>query len=276
MLYARCFLIALSILALSCGDKTGEPMGATDGGDGGLSSDETAAFEASGGALAVNLEVTTLANGLFSFDPTIDPKRTPSQNASAIGGTARSSFGKPCAKISLSGADVTVSFGAPPGCTLANGDIVSGTVEVALSHAGGTTTATLTLTQVVYDGVPLAGTASFATSDGSTFTVKTSLESSGKSDSADLMLKGSSGSFSLSGTASITQGSTTTALTLTDVIVTEGECYATAGSIGVMMGSASETLTFDATTPQTGKVAVQVGKVMTTLTLPTYGSCPSG
>ena len=266
--------VTLSTLTLACG--AGEPSGATDGGDAGLSSEQTAAFETSGGSLAVNLEMAKLADSLFSFDPTIDPKRTPEQNAAAIAGNARSSFGKSCAKIRLSGADVTVSFGAPPGCTLANGDLVSGNVGVALSHAGSTTTVALTLTQVVYDGVPLDGTASFATSDGSTFTLKTSLDSSGKTDSAELMLTGATGSFSLSGTTSVTKGTSMTTLTFNGLTVALGKCYATAGSIGLTQGSVSETLTFDASTPATGKVTVAIGKLMTTETLPPYGSCPSG
>lgn len=276
MLHRRvCLVVALSALALACGSKTPGPMNGTDGGDAGLTAEQSAAFDTASGSSSVNEEVTRLANNLFDFDPTLDPKKTPSQNASAIGSNTRANLGKSCGKVSLKGTGVTVDFGAPPGCTLTNGDAISGTVNVAVSLAGGTTTVDLTLTQVIYDDVPLSGTASFATTNGSTFTVKSSLTSSSKSDSADLTVTGAAGSFSISGTASVTDAGTSSAITFDGVTVTKGQCYATAGSIGVQQGSVTETLTFDASTPTTGKVSVQIGKVMTTLTLPPYGSCPS-
>jgi hypothetical protein len=270
------FVLTIAALALSCGSPATQPMNGVDGGDAGLTSAESAAFEAGAGSASVNAAMESLADSLFAFDPTIDPKKTPGQNASAIGSNVRANLGKSCGKVTLKGVGVTVDFGTPPGCTLASGDTISGTVNVAVSLAGGTTTMNVTLTQVVFDGVALAGTASFATTSGSTFTVKTSLTSSARTDSADLEVTGAAGSFSISGTASVTNAGTSSAITFDGVTVTKGQCYATAGSLGIQQGSVTETLTFDASTPATGKVSVQVGKVMTTLTLPSYGSCPSG
>jgi len=268
-------VVILSGVALACGSKSGAPSG-TDGGDAALSSADSAAFTTASDALAANEQVAKLADDLFDFDPTIDPKNSPSQNANAIGSNARSNLGMSCGKVSVAGAGVTVAFGAPPGCTLANGDTVSGSVTVALSRAGSTTSVGLTLTDVVYDGVSLSGTASFATTNGSTFTVKSSLTSSTGSESSDLTVTGGTGSFSITGTATVTMGSTSSALTFSGVTVTKGQCYATAGSLAIEQGGADETLTFDSGTPETGKVSVQVGKLTTTATLPAYGSCPSG
>jgi hypothetical protein len=270
------FLVALGVLPLACGSSSGGSMNATDGGDAGLTGGESAVFETGSGAFAVNQQLAELADNLFDFDPTIDPKGTPDQNANAIGSNALSNLGKSCGKVTVSGAGVTVAFGSAPGCTLKNGETVSGTVVVALSFADGTTTVDLTLTDVVYDSVPISGTASFSTANGSSFIVKTSLTSSATSDSGDLTVMGASGSFLISGTATVTMDTTSATLTLKDVTVTKGECYATSGSIVVDEGAIEETLTFDSSTPQTGQVSVLVGKVTTTRALPAYGSCPSG
>jgi hypothetical protein len=276
MLKPRAFsVLALSTLALACGSKSSGTTGTTDAGDAALSSEQSAVFSTGSASLATNQQLAELADDLFDFDPTIDPKNTPNQNANAIGKNAQSNLGK-CGKVTVSGAGVTVDFGAPPGCTLTNGDSVSGSVTVALTHSGGTTTLDLTLTDVVFDSVPLSGTASFATTTGSSFTVKTSLTSSESSDSADLTVTGASGSFSISGTATVTMASSTTAITFNGVTVAKGECYATAGTMGVDGGGFDETITFDSSTPETGKVSLAIGKLTTTYTLPAYGSCPSG
>jgi hypothetical protein len=168
-----------------------------------------------------------------------------------------------------------VSFGAAPGCTLAGGTQISGTVNLGVSEASGTTTIALTLTSVVVNGEALSGQASFATTNGSTFNVTSSMTSGAKVHASTLTIIGGSSSFSISGTATVTESGSTSNVTLTNVVHTKGECYATSGSMTVAKGGTSEVLTFEPSTPATGVVSVQIGKHTTTATLPAYGDCPS-
>jgi hypothetical protein len=242
--------------------------------DGGLSDDERTVFILGGGSLAINQEATSLANGLFDFDPTINPSATPAANATSIGQNIQQNLGT-CGKVTVSGATVTVNFGPPPGCTLMNGPTVSGTVVLALSKSGGTTTIAATLTSVVVDGKPLSGTAQFATSNGSTFALTTALTSGTQTDTANLAVTGSANELTLSGTAKEVNGGLTTSLTFTNVTHVDGECYATSGTMTIGEGPIAETITFNASTPATGMVTVQTGKHTSTELLPAYGSCPS-
>jgi len=243
--------------------------------DAGLSSGESTTFNVGGGSMAINEEGTKLADSLFDFDPTIDPTTTAAQNAAAIGANIQMNLGSSCGTVSVMGADVTVSFGAPPGCTLTNGNVVSGAVSLVVSQSGGTTTIALALTSVVCNGEPLSGTASFATTNGTTFAVTTNLTSSDKTDSAQLTVTGRAGSYTVSGTSTLKENGLSSALTFAGLTVALGQCYATAGALTVSSGPVSETLTFDANTPTTGQVTAQIGKRTTTLTLPPYGSCPT-
>jgi hypothetical protein len=242
--------------------------------DGGLSDDERTVFILGGGSLAINQEATNLANGLFDFDPTINPAATPAANATSIGQNIQKNLGS-CGKVTVSGATVTASFGPPPGCTLMNGPTVSGTVVLALSKSGGTTTVAVNLTSVVVDGKALSGTAQFATSNGSTFALTTALTSGTQTDTANLTVAGSATELTLSGTAKEVNGGLTTSFTFANVTHVDGECYATMGTMTIGEGPIAETITFNASTPATGMVTVQTGKHSSTELLPAYGSCPS-
>lgn len=282
-----CVRTILTACALSCMfacSSSSSPAGSSSGGgddgggaseDAGLTSDQNEAFSTGGSSLSVNQEMAVLANSLFDFDPTIDAGATPQANASAIGANIKSALDG-CGTVSVSGASVTVAFGAPPGCTLSGGVSISGTVSVAVSQSSGTTTIALSLTSVVVDGKSLAGTASFATSSGSTFDVTTNLTSGTTTDTAQLTITGASGSFTVSGTAHEMQTGGTSTIVFDDVVVVNGECYATSGSMQITKGIVSETITFDAQTPTTGIASVTVGKHTVTQALPAYGSCPSG
>lgn len=237
--------------------------------------DESNTFGKGGGSLAANQEVSTLADSLFDFDPTIDPNKTPAENAAAIGANVGTNLGTQCGQVTVSGAGVTVAFGAPPGCTLASGPAISGSVSVAVSRSGSTTTIALTLDDVVVNGEAIAGTASFATTNGSTFAVTTNLTSGDKTDAADLTVVGAPGSLTISGTSQVTEAGVKSALTFTNVVHEEGECYATSGSMTVTTVGITETITFNAGTPATGEVTVTIGKRTSTATLLPYGSCPS-
>jgi hypothetical protein len=268
--------VCLAAGPLACSSSSSSDTADSDAGDDdGMTSDETATFQTSGGSLAVNQEATALANSLFDFDPTVVPTATPSQNATAIGANISSNLGTSCGTVTVSGTTVTVAFGPPPGCTMKNGNVVSGTVDLGVSQSGATTTIALTLTDVVSDGESIDGTASFATTNGSTFAVTTSFTSAGKTDAASLTVTGASGAYTISGTSTVTEASSTSAMTYTGVTIAEGVCYASAGSMTITEGAVSETITFLPTTPMTGQVDVQIGKRPFTTTLPAYGSCPS-
>jgi hypothetical protein len=257
----------------SPGSAASDDAGSTD--DAGLSSDEMATFGSGGDSLAAHLETATLANSLFDFDPTIDATSSPSVNATAIAQNIQSNLGTSCGTVSVSGTTVTVAFGAPPGCTLSNGPEVSGTVSVGVSQSGSTTSLALTLTDVVVDGEPLAGQTTFATTNGTTFQVTSTLTSGTKSDTANLTITGASGSFDVSGTAQVTENGASSDITFDDVDHVNGECYATSGTMTVTTGPTSETITFNANTPATGEVTLTIGKRSVPSTLPGYGSCPS-
>ncbi len=112
-----------------------------------------------------------------------------------------------CGTVMLSGTTVTVSFGAAPGCTLANG------VQA-------------------------------------------------------------SGSFTMSGAASGSRGGASTAATFTNVTYRAGDCYRNGGSMAITRGPISLTVTFSATTANSGTGSVTQGRRSATATLPAYGSCP--
>lgn len=267
--FRRTFAALLLSFTAACASSS-TPADATS-----LSGDEETTFGTSGGTLSSNQETVSLADSLFDFDPTIDPAATPDANAAAVGANTKTNLGT-CGSVTVAGATVAVDFGAPPGCTLANGAVVSGKVSVAVSKSGTTTSLALTLTDVVVNGTTVAGQATFATSNGSTFTVTSSLAGATKSETSNLTVVGAASSFTISGTAQVTDSGTTSSVVFKDVVHAKGECYAHSGSMTVTKGLLTETVTFTSNTPQTGQVTVQIGKKTSISTLPAYGSCPSG
>jgi hypothetical protein len=269
-------LTALATFSLACSSSStpARDVTADAGADAALSTVEATVFNNGGSSVTLNQQVSVLADELFDFDPTINPAGTADQNAAAIGANVMASLGT-CGSVKVTGADVTVGFGAPPGCTLPDGTVISGTVDVAVTDAGGTATIALTLDDVVVNGASMAGTASFSTTNGTMFTVTTNLMSGTKTDVASLTITAGKSSFSVTGTATDTEAGVTTKLVLTGLTVTYGECYATAGTVEVTEGAISESYTFNAETPETGQVTLTIGKRSSTKTLPAYGSCPS-
>jgi len=278
-----CSLLLLST-AVACSSSSGSPSangdsandaGATgDDDDGGLSTGETESFGTSSNSLATNQETTTLANALFDFDPTIDPSADAPTNATNVGQHTTTSLGG-CGSVAVNGASVTVNFGAAPGCTLSGGEQISGSVNLALSKSMATTSIALTMTNLDVNGQAIAGTATFATSDGSTFAVTSQTSSSTKTETSNLTIVGAASSFTISGSAQVTEDGVSSVLAFNDVVHVDGECYATSGSMTVTTGPIVETITFNANTPATGEVSVQTGKHTTSSTLMPYGSCPS-
>ena len=258
---------------------TGGGTGASTGGDA-LAPDERDRFDRGADAIEGARALAVLADGFFSLDPTVDPTKTAAQNAQSIEQRLRSlvsDAGVLCGTYSVSSSTVTAAFGPPPGCTLQNGVKVSGTAVATVTQSGGTTAIAFTFTSVVVDGKSLSGTASFATTNGTTFTVAAKLTSGTTTYTVtSATLAGSAGTFTLTGTVTMTTGTTTSTMTFTAVTWKAGDCYPNGGTLKITKGLVTSTVTFSASTPTTGQVTVTTGRKTSTATLPTYGSCGAG
>lgn len=255
-------LLFLSATAIAgCGAAAGDA----------LTADELDAVRESGSSTSVAHQSMVIADSLFDFDPTIDPTLSAEQNATAIRDRIQSQSSG-CGTISLAGTTLTVNFGAAPGCTLANGVTASGSLTAGVSKSGSTITVALSFASLVVNGKALDGTASFATSNGSTFAVTAALTSGADTINANLTVTGASGSFTMGGTASSSRSSMSA--TFTAVTYRAGDCYPNGGSMALTRGPVSLTVTFSASSANSGVVTVTQGRRSSSATLPAYGTCP--
>lgn len=230
-------------------------------------------LDSAGAAQSATTGMLALADSFFDFDPVLDPTKTAEANAQAVGATITTKLAG-CGAVTVSGTTVTANFGAPPGCTLSTGLQVSGAVSLAVTKTGTTLNVALTFTQLVVDGTALAGTASFTTSNGSTFQVTANLTTGAGAAVVNLTVVGQPASFVLDGTTALTEGGRSTTLTFTQLHAAAGQCYADRGAMGVVKGSLTSSVAFNAQTPSTGVVQVTQGRRTFPATLPAYGSCP--
>lgn len=235
--------------------------------------DESTALGEAGSASSSAQQALRVADTLFELDPTLDPALSAMANANAVADHARMQLNG-CGMVSVSGATVTVNFGAPPGCTTVNGLQVSGSVSVAVSGGGGSVTATVTLTNVVAGGSALAGTVSVQSSNGTSYTVNLQLTGSSNAAMGTLTLNATPTQWTLNGPLSTTRSGTTTQMTLNSVTYHPGDCYPNGGSVTLARGPVTLTETFSAGTASSGQVTVTQGRRTYTSTLPAYGSCP--
>jgi hypothetical protein len=238
-----------------------------------LTADELDSIRESGASTSSAHQTVVIADSLFDFDPTINPAATAEANATAVRDRVQSQLNG-CGSVMLTGATVTVSFGAAPGCTLVNGVQASGSVSAAVTKVGATTTIALSFSSLVVNGKSLDGTASFATTTGSSFAVTAMLASGPDSLTANVTVTGASGSFTMSGTASGSRGGSNTAATFSNVTYRSGDCYPNGGAMTIMRGPVSLVVTFSGATATTGAVTVTQGRRSSTATLPAYGNCP--
>ena len=244
-----------------------------------LTSDEKDASDRGSASVVAFQQLSVIADELFAFDPTIDPGLTDIQNAQAIQARISASLGPMdggigCGTATRSSATVTVGFAPPPGCILASGVKVSGTVAAAVTKSGTTMTILLTFTSLAVNGQELAGTASFVTSSGSAFTVNANLMSGSTTFSATgLTITGGSTSITINGSASTTQAGATTTLSFGAVTWQKGQCYPSSGTLKIQKGLVTETVTFLSTTPTTGQATMMVGPKKVTVKLPAYDTC---
>jgi hypothetical protein len=239
----------------------------------GLTAEELDSVRESGASTTSAHQAVVIADSLFDFDPTINPTLSAEANAMAVRDRIQSQLGA-CGTVALNNTTVTVSFGAAPGCTLVNGVTASGSLSASVAKVATTITVALTFTNLVINGKPLDGTAVFATNNGTTFNTMVRLASGSDALEASVIVTGASGSFTMSGTASGTRGSNSTAARFTTVRYRAGDCYPNGGSMAITRGPVSLTVTFTAATANSGQVTITQGRRTSTATLPAYGSCP--
>lgn len=244
------FVVFCAVLAAACG--------------GGLSTDEAEGVSSGSDTTLAQQHALSLSDELFAFDPTLDPTRTVPENVAAITQRAQSTL-SPCATVTFTATSVTVT--APSsGCT-AGGVTWSGTLTATVTKSGNTLTVSLSWSNVVLNGSTFTGMMSFATSNGSTFSVTFAVTRDGKSVTGTLTVTGAPGQITSSGT--LTNGATSAVFS--NVVWKKGECYPDAGTLAVTVGRITTTYTFTSSTPTTGTVTTARGQ---TAQLPAYGSCP--
>src|SRR5215510_13660254 len=81
-----------------------------------LDPDEQDAFDRGSDPTVAAQMMTTMADSMFNFDPTINPANDAMTNAMAIQTQLK---GEACGTITLAGTTITADFGA--GCTFKNG-----------------------------------------------------------------------------------------------------------------------------------------------------------
>jgi len=273
------FIAFLALVLLACSQNNSSPPVDSGTDASGFDSAEQAAYALGAATVPALLQVASVADSFFQFDPTLDPTQTDSANTGLIRAHLAQNLGTTgdggvaCGTLSVSGTTLTASFGPLPGCTLKNGVVLSGTFAVTVTKSGSSLTVTFTFTSATVDGTALSGTASFTTSDGMTLTVNANVTVGTTTISTNnLTVVGGNGAITLSGFVTNT-GDANTTLQLSSVVWSSGACYPSAGTLTITKGVLSETVTFNAATATTGVVAVTIVQLMVSATLPPYGKC---
>jgi hypothetical protein len=258
----RCFAILSLLTVAACGGSSSTSSDTPE---------EMDAFQRGGGHATGLQELGQTADALFNFDPTIDVTATAGANAQAIRSHVTQNLSG-CGMVALSGTSVSVNFGS--GCQI-NKNAISGSLTASVSKSGGTVSVSLVLTNLIVDGKGLDGTATFATTNGSSFEVTANLMIGGERVTAQgLTISGNTGMFTMNGAASVISDGITTSLTFNQVAYTSGDCYPSGGALVIMKALITETITFSPASASSGTVSVTIGRRMSTKTLPSYGSCP--
>jgi hypothetical protein len=219
-------------------------------------------------------------------DPTLDMTKSAGQNADAVAAQLTTSVA-PCANAKVThttgNVGVSVTFGTD--CTI-GGVAYSGTVAATLSGGATGLTVAFTFTNLDVNGTTMNGTASETTTDATTFSssVDLTIDTTHVTYKGSLALDSNDLGVTLNGSGTYQKGSEpSTNYSASGVHHTFGACYADAGSMSyttTTIGksgksySVIETITFSSTTPSTGKASATIGSTATTVTLPTYGTCP--
>jgi hypothetical protein len=190
---------------------------------------------------------------------------------------------KSCAQASLTHdpASTTISVDFGTGCTYPRVGTVAGQASATVSKTGAALSVAFTFTNLTVNAHTLSGTFTEATTDNTTFTVDANLTTATHAvifqGSAALSPDGTSVTFDGSGTVQLGTAPAST-ITLTSVEHAFGDCYASAGSLGLSkttnLRTLDETIVFSAATPSTSTVAVTVDSISSSQNLPPYGTCP--
>ena len=229
-----------------------------------------------------------LASLFVLEDPTLDPSRTPGQNADAVAQQLTSAVMiASCANATITHTTgslmVSVDFGS--GCTLPGIGAISGSASATIAKLAGTITVALTLTNITVNGNAVSGTVTLATSDGTTFNFMMSVSTARQQVTfkGGAVLDAGGKGVTLDGSGTSQMGAAMLAYTMTGVHHEFAACYADAGTMTVMKTTHNkrdlavtlqETITFSTTTPSTGAVTVTIDGVSTPATLPAIGTCP--
>jgi hypothetical protein len=225
------------------------------------------AFHANG--VVVAHQALTAIDQTMEIDPTLDVTKTPEQNAVAI--QQRAAEGGTCVDASVSGATATIIFAA--GCDV-RGTAISGQLSLTVQKTAGTITVTANFAALEVGGVPLDGSAKLMTAGDGSYQVTFDLTSGDSTVGGQIALEGAPGQVTLSGTLTSGGTSRSSSTELDNVVYVIGDCYPAGGALTIVTDVFNGTITFLATTPQDGVVAIQRDRRTTTAPLPAYGSCP--
>jgi hypothetical protein len=246
----------------------------TDGGDP-LTADERAGFDAGAPSTPAAIQLAAVTDKMFKFDPTIDPTKTAAENAQNVVNEAQQNLGTDgdggtkCGSVTLNGTTVTANFGS--GCMFGN-IAVAGTITVGVTKNGSSISLAVAFMGVTVNGEPLSGTATFTTSNGTTFTLTANITWQKTTYTAQsFTVTGAPGQITLDGALGL--GDAVSSYTFAGVVWKQGDCYPSAGTLTIKKGLLTETVTFTAATATTGVVSVTIGKKMVMGKLPAYGSC---
>lgn len=265
-----------TVTDLGAAEDAGDDAAAVS--DAGTTAEEAMTFRRAGEGANALTQALIAVDALFEFDPTLNASHTNAMNAMAIESHVGTSAA--CATVTRNDAMVTVDFGSSPGCTVASGAVITGSVDVALTGGEGTIEAIVAFTGVIVNDTALDGTIVFTSTDATTFTLNGSISggtvgSVGHSLTfSDLTVTGSPGAMSITGSMTVTRDEFDATLTFSSVIYSLGTCYPSGGTLVIERGPATQTITFGASTPSTGVVTMQQGPRTTMPTLPEYGTCP--
>jgi hypothetical protein len=279
MAFMRSLLWGLG-LCVALGACSNSSASSDAGSDAGamLTADEQATFNVAAPSVPAVVQLIGVADSFFKFDPTLDTTMSDVQNAQLIENHLASNLGAAtdggtkCATLSLTGATLTADFGAPPGCVLSTGLTLSGSIGLTVTKTLKLGVA-FTFTNVTVNGTALSGTMSFTTSDAMSFTVVANVTWAGDTlSTTGFTVTGSSSTVTLAGAITNAADSTTTT-TFNSVVWMDGMCYPSSGTLSIVKGALTETVTFTSASATTGQVTVTVGSLTLPATLPPYGSC---
>jgi hypothetical protein len=255
-------LVLLASASVGC-SSTSTTTPSSSSGDKGETTDTELVASSAEGLFAVEAAVVA-ADTAFEFDPTLDPAADAATNVENVRAHAATA---PCAKVSATTDTVTLDLGSK--CII-GAETLSGAFTVRVTKTAATTTLALDLTDVSVSGMNVSGTASFATTNGTSFAVTVDLTSGASHVTGNVTATGINGTLRLDGSLT----ASTFTMRVDGVTYVRGQCYATTGSVEAQSQRGVTTYDFEALTPTNSQVAVtKDGAPRDSVPLPPYGSC---